>query len=46
MLVVIYGVPQSSYVRTARWTCEEKGVAHETGRSRFAPRSTPRCILT
>jgi len=27
--VVIYGFPQSSYVRTARLVCEEKGVAYE-----------------
>jgi glutathione S-transferase len=27
--VVLYGPPQSSYVRTARLVCEEKGVAYE-----------------
>ncbi len=27
--VVIYGFPQSTYVRTARLACEEKGVAYE-----------------
>ncbi len=27
--VVIYGFPQSSYVRTARLVCEEKGVAYD-----------------
>ncbi len=26
--VIIYGFPQSTYVRTARLACEEKGVAH------------------
>ncbi len=26
--IVIYGFPQSTYVRTARLACEEKGVAH------------------
>ena len=27
--LIIHGVPQSSYVRTARMACEEKGVAHQ-----------------
>ncbi|MEE8248170.1 MAG: glutathione S-transferase N-terminal domain-containing protein, partial [Alphaproteobacteria bacterium] len=27
--VVIYGFPQSTYVRTARLVCEEKGVAYD-----------------
>lgn len=27
--ITLYGPPQSSYMRTARWTCAEKGVAHE-----------------
>lgn len=27
--VILYGPPQSSYVRTARMTCGEKGVGHE-----------------
>lgn len=27
--VIFYGVPQSSYVRTARMTCGEKGVQHK-----------------
>ena len=26
--IVLYGFPQSTYVRTARLACEEKGVAH------------------
>lgn len=29
MTVKLYGVAPSSYVRTARWACEEKGVPHE-----------------
>lgn len=27
--LILYGPPQSSYMRTARWTCAEKGVDHE-----------------
>ena len=27
--VKLYGFPQSTYVRTARLACEEKGVAYE-----------------
>ncbi len=27
--IKLYGPPQSSYVRTARWACAEKGVPHE-----------------
>lgn len=26
--IKLFGLPASSYVRTARWTCEEKGVEH------------------
>ena len=26
--IVLYGFPQSTYVRTARLACEEKSVAH------------------
>ena len=29
--IVLYGFPQSTYVRTARLACEEKGVAHVLG---------------
>jgi len=27
--LVLFGPPQSSYMRTARWACEEKGIGHE-----------------
>ncbi|MCG8422050.1 MAG: glutathione S-transferase N-terminal domain-containing protein [Proteobacteria bacterium] len=27
--LILFGPPQSSYVRTARWACAEKGVDHE-----------------
>lgn len=27
--ITFHGPPQSSYMRTARWTCSEKGVDHE-----------------
>lgn len=33
--VTIYGPPQSSYVRTARLVCEEKGVAYELAPIKF-----------
>jgi glutathione S-transferase len=33
--VTIYGPPQSSYVRTARLVCEEKGVAYELAPVKF-----------
>ena len=33
--VTIYGAPQSTYVRTARMACEEKGVPHQLGAIEF-----------
>ncbi|MCH9683224.1 MAG: glutathione S-transferase family protein [Deltaproteobacteria bacterium] len=33
--ITLYGPPQSSYVRTARMTCAQKGVSHELGTIEF-----------